>query len=107
MNFPTYKDKIFIIEDNDTRLRRANDLTEFETFQAGDALPPDCSVGDFKRIPKRTEVRVTDVKTDGARTVFVLVEPISNGLNLPSGWTKAANLENRFMNEIVGFAPAD
>jgi hypothetical protein len=37
-----------------------------------------------------------------------MAEPASAAdLNLPSGWTKAANLEGRFMNELVGLAPAD
>jgi hypothetical protein len=107
INIPTYKDKEFIVEDNDTRLRRADDLSRFETYQNDDALPPGEQVGGFKRLPRRTPIRVTDTRSDAARTVFILAEPIDAASGLPSGWTKAANLEGRFLNEITSWSPAD
>lgn len=107
MNFKTYADKIFIVEDNETRLRRANDLSKLAVYSASDTLPVGKNIGDFKTIPKRTEVRVTDVKTDAARTVFALVEPIDTSQNCPSGWTKASNLLGGLVNEIVGLSPAN
>lgn len=106
MNFKTYEDKIFIVEDNETRLRRANDLSKTAVYSASDTLPPGKSVGDFKILPKRTEVRVTDIKIDDARTVFAFVVPVDASNNLPSGWTKASNLLGGLVNEIVGLSPA-
>lgn len=106
MKIPSYKDKTYIVMDNDTRLRRADNLAEVETYKAGDKIPAGSAVGDIKRIPKRTEIKVTDVTTDAKRSVFVLAEPINTGnAIIPSGWTKAGNLEGGFLNELVSFAP--
>ena len=105
--FKTYEDKIFIVEDNETRLRRANDLSKLAVYAASDILPLGKNVGDFKTIPKRTEVNVTDVKTDAARTVFAFVVPVDTSKNLPSGWTKASNLLGGLVNEIVGLSPVN
>lgn len=107
MKIPSYTDKIFIIMDNDARIRRAENLAEVETYKAGDEIPPGSAVGDMKRLEKRTEIKVTDIKTDANRTVFVFAEPVKTGGKIvPSGWTKATNLEGSFANELVGFAPA-
>ncbi|MEP6903307.1 MAG: M15 family metallopeptidase [Actinomycetota bacterium] len=106
MKIPSYTGKTYLVMDNDARLRRADNLAEVETYQAGDEIPAGGAVGDFKRIPKRTEIKVTDVTTNADRTVFVFAEPIKTGnLVVPSGWTKAANLEGGFLNELVSFAP--
>ena len=105
MNFKTYEGKIFIVEDNETRLRRANDLSKFAVYAASDALPVGKNVGDFKSLPKRTEVLVTAVKADVARTAFAFVTPVDPSRNLPSGWTKAANLLGGLVNEIVSLSP--
>ena len=107
MNFKTYEDKIFIVEDNETRLRRANDLSKPEVYKSSDTLPLGKNVGDFKSLPKRTEVRVTDVKADAARTVFAFVVPVDTSKNLPSGWTNASKLLGGMVNEIVSLSPAD
>lgn len=107
MNYKTYEGKIFIVEDNETRLRSATDLTQMLVYSAADPLPPGKQVGDFKTLPKRTPVRVTDVRTNSARTVFACVEPIATDQHLPSGWTKASNLLGGLVNEIVGLSPAD
>ncbi len=107
MNFKTYADKTFIVEDNETRLRRANDLSKAAVYSASDTLPLGKNVGDFKTIPKRTEVKVTDVKADAARTVFAFVVPVDASQNLPAGWTKASNLLGGLVNEIVGLVPAN
>ena len=85
MNVTSYRGQTFVVEDNDTRLRRASDLTKFEAYAASDVIPPGKAVGDLKRIPKRTEVRVTDVRIDGDRTVFVRVEPVAADPTIPSG----------------------
>lgn len=108
MKIPSYTDKTYIVMDNDARVRRADNLGEVETYQAGDKIPEGSAVGDFKRIPKRTEIKVTDVRTNDARAVFVFAEPINTGNAIvPSGWTKAGNLEGGFLNELVSLAPAE
>lgn len=104
MDVPSYKNKTFIIEDNDTRIRLA-DLKTFAKYKTGDVLPDDKQVGDFKNIPKRTEVVITDTKVDDNRSVFVFAQPAQPNPQIPSGWTKATNLEGSMLNELIGFAP--
>lgn len=107
MKIPSYTDKTYIVMDNDARIRQEN-LVEVETYQTGDKLPAGCAVGDIKRLPKRTEVKVTDVRTNSARTVFVFAEPVNTGeAFVPKGWTKASNLEGGFLNELVSLAPVE
>lgn len=107
MKIPSYTDKTYIVMDNDARIRRGENLAEVETYKTGDKMPTGSAAGDIKRLPKRTEIKVTDVKTDDARTVFVFAEPVNTGeAVVPSGWTKATNLEGGFLNELVGFAPS-
>jgi hypothetical protein len=105
MDVPSYKNKVFIVEDNDTRIR-LDDLKTFDTYKAGDVIPEGKQVGDFKIIPKRTEVIVKDTKVDSDRNVFVFAEGANQDSQIPSGWTKAMNLEGRFLNETIGFAPS-
>ncbi len=108
MKIPSYADKTYIVMDNDARIRRADNLAEAEMYEEGDKLPAGSVVGSIKRLPKRTEIKVTDVRTNSARTVFVLAEPVKNGGELvPSGWTKASNLEGGFLNELVSLAPVE
>jgi hypothetical protein len=107
MKIPSYTDKTFIVMDNDARIRRADNLAEVEKYQAGDKIPEGGAIGDIKQLPKRTEIKVSDVRTNTDRTVFVFAEPIKTGNAIvPSGWTKASNLEGGFLNELVGFTPA-
>lgn len=108
MKIPSYTDKTYIVMDNDARIRRAENFAEVETYQAGEQMPAGSAVGDIKRLPKRTEIKVTDVKTNDARTVYVFAEPVNTGdAFVPSGWTKATNLEGGFLNELVSFAPVE
>ncbi len=107
MDIPTYKDKEFIVDNADARLRRADDLSSFEVYQNGDALPPGAQVGDFKRLPNRTSIRVTDTRANSARKVFIFAEPTDGAAGLPSGWTAASNLKGGFLNEVTGWSPAD
>jgi len=51
-------------------------------------------------IPQRTEVKVTDVKTDSGRHTFVFAVRANGGESL--GWTTAMNLEVGFKNETAG-----
>lgn len=106
MKIPSYTDKTYIVMDNDARIRRAENLAEVETYKTGDKIPEGSAAGDIKRLPKRTEIKVTGVRTDANRSVFVFAEPVKTGkLVVPSGWTKAGNLEGGFINELVSFAP--
>lgn len=107
MNYKTYVNKIFIVEDNETRLRRPNDLSKMAVYSANDVLPMGKNIGDFKTLPKRTEVTVLEVKADSSRTVFAFVEPFDKTKSLPSGWTKASNLLGGMVNEVVSLSPAE
>jgi hypothetical protein len=104
MDVPSYKNKTFIVEDNDTRIRN-NDLKTFAKYKAGETIPQDKQIGDFKIIPRRTDVVITDAKVDANRNIFVFAQDAQARPEIPSGWTKAANLEGRFLNELIGFSP--
>src|SRR5262245_47864132 len=58
----SYKDHMFTVDDADARIRSAADLMQFEKFVAGDLLPPGEQIGNFKHIPRGTQVKVDDVK---------------------------------------------
>ena len=105
MPVPSYTAKTFLVEDNDTRIR-LDDLQTFAKYQAGDVIPVGKQVGDFKTVPRRVEVRVAKTRTDGNRNVFGFIEAAIPQPEIPSGWTKVANLEGRFLNELIGFAPS-
>ncbi|MFN0120900.1 MAG: D-alanyl-D-alanine carboxypeptidase family protein [Blastocatellia bacterium] len=105
MSYKTYPGRTYIIENNEARIRRDDDMTVSATWSSQERLPPGRRVGDFKVIPKRTEVLVTETKADAARTVFVRVKPARPSMIIPSGWTKASNLAGGFLNELVGLSP--
>ena len=105
MIWKSYEDKTFFVEDNETLLRDENDLKKFTVYAAGDVIPAGKKIGDRKVVPKRTEVRVTGVRTDEARTVFVKMEPVNANPEIPVGWTKASNLLGQFLNETTGLLP--
>jgi hypothetical protein len=108
MKIPSYVGKTYIVMDNDARIRRAENLAEVETYRAGEKIPEGSAAGDIKRLPKRAEIKVSDVTTNAARAVYVFAEPAKkNDPTIPSGWTKASNLEGGFLNELVGFAPSE
>ncbi len=104
METKSYLKKEFLVISNEARLRLADNLDEAARYVAGDELPEGANIGDFKIIPKRTRVRVTDARANKARTVFVLAEPIES--DAPSGWTLGVNLEGGFINETIGLSPA-
>jgi hypothetical protein len=76
MNFKSYLGKVFV-GSRQSNLR--DDQLDEQRYIAGEDLPPDKSIGDVKTIPQRTEVKVTDVKTDSRRHTFVFVAP-ANGI---------------------------
>lgn len=101
MNFRSYEEKVFVVESSRSIIRDAQ-LKE-EKYRAGDVLPPGARVGDVKTIPQRTEIKVTDVKSDSGRHTFVFVVDANSGESF--GWTSAMNLEGGFKNETAGLAP--
>ena len=102
MNFKSYVSKVFVVESSKA-IFRDEQLRE-QRYQAGDELPPGKHIGDVKTIPQRTEIKVTDVKTDSGRHTFVLAAAAIG--NLVYGWTAAMNLEGGFKNETAGLAPS-
>lgn len=107
MKIPTYTDKTYTVESSDARVRRADNLDEVETYQAGDKIPAGSKAGEVKRFPKGAEIKVTDTRTDANRVIYVFAEPAGNAEDIPSGWTKASNLAGKLFNEIIGFAPTE
>ena len=106
MNFKSYIGKQFVVIDNEARVRRDDDITKAAVYGPEEERPAGCNVGDFKIIPKRTEITVSDVRADAAKNVFVFAHPVDAEPGTPSGWTKAMNLEGGFLNETFGLAPA-
>lgn len=102
MNFRSYPGKVFVVESSKAIIR--NEQLKELKYAAGDVIPPGKSVGDVKIIPQRTEVKVTDVKTDSGRHTFVFAVPVEEGPAF--GWTSAMNLEGGFKNETAGLAPS-
>jgi hypothetical protein len=102
MNFRSYLGKVFVVESSKAIIR--NEQLKEQKYAAGDVIPPGKSVGDVKIIPQRTEVKVTDVKTDSGRHTFVFAVPAEEGPAF--GWTSSMNLEGGFKNETAGLAPS-
>ena len=102
MNFKSYVSKVFVVESSKTIIR--DEQLNEQRYQTGDELPPGKQIGDVKTIPQRTEIKVTNVKTDSGRHTFVLAVA-ANGDRV-YGWTAAMNLEGGFKNETAGLAPS-
>lgn len=102
---PSYLNKEFIIDDNQALVRNPNNLAQSSRFKVGDTLPPNFSVGDKKLIPLNTSVKVTNVRMDTKRNVFIFAVPVGNSNFIPSGWTRVTNLDGKFSNEIVSYFP--
>ena len=102
---PTFTEKEYLVDDNDTRLRNPKRISQFLRYKQGDNIPPGSAVGKFKLIPLNIRVKVTDVKVDDSRNVYVHAIPIDTPDFIPSGWTKATNLLGKFMNEIIAYVP--
>jgi hypothetical protein len=105
MNLKSYEGREFTVISNEARIRMENDLSKPAKYKAGDDIPAGSNVGDFKVIPKRTQVIVADAKADDNKNVYVFARPVSSAVVCPSGWTLATNLEGNFINEIIGLSP--
>lgn len=103
MNLRSYVGKVFVVESSKAFIRDDN-LSSLK-YKAGDNLPEGKSVGDFKLIPQRTEIIITDIKTDADRHTYVFARPAGDS-NGAFGWTSSANLVGSFANETAGLAPS-
>ena len=99
----SFLDRIFTVADADARIREADDLLSFARYQATDVLPAGAAVGDLKRIPKGSKVRVARVRIipvgSVTRRVFADTRA-EDGTHL--GWTSTNNLAGKFVNETLG-----
>lgn len=100
----SYKDHMFTVEDADARIRSAANLMQFEKFVAGDLLPPGEQIGNFKRIPQGTQVKVDDVKLvqTGGKGSMIFARALSADGVKTFGWTSTANFRGKFINETLG-----
>lgn len=106
MKFKSYIGKQYTVIDNEARVRREDDLSKAAVYQAGDEIPAGRAVGDFKVIPKRTQVTISDVRADPAKNTYAFVHPVEAPPGTPSGWTRATNIEGGLMNETAGLVPS-
>lgn len=104
---PSYLSKEFIIDDNQAVIRNPNNLDQSSRFKDGDEIPPGFAIGNKKILPLQIKVKVTEVKMDGNRNVYVYAKPINASVFVPEGWTRASNLLDKFVNEIVDYVPND
>jgi len=104
MSTKSFLDKVFEIGDADARVRRANDLLQFEFFEEGDPLPVGRKVGDPKTIPLGTKLKVGEVQVATSGVVFVLARA-GNPPEAVFGWTSSRNLIGKFIGETLGEVP--
>ncbi|WP_326542402.1 M15 family metallopeptidase [Pseudorhodoferax sp.] len=90
----SFRDKTFVVDDPDARIRREADLMAFETDAAGR----------IRTIAQGTVVRIVEVKVAeaGSRSSIVFGRAASaDGAQL-LGWSSTRNLRGKFMNETIG-----
>lgn len=103
----SYKDKTFTVADADARIRTPGDLMGFERYSAGKPLPAGVSIGDFKRIPKNTRVKVDKIEivpTGSSGSIVFAHTQSTDGLT-EYGWTSTRNFLGKFVNETLGTVP--
>lgn len=104
---PSYLDKEFIISDNLALLRNPKNLSRVVRYKEGEVIPPKEKVGSRKKIPLNTVVKVDEVKLDEDRNIYVHAIPKHDEDVIPSGWTRATNLEGSFINELIRLEPTE
>jgi len=89
----SYRLKSFKVSDPDARIRKPGQLLEFERAN-----------GDFVRIPKNTQVKVSEIKTvpGGSTRSIVFARAFSTDGSREYGWTSSRNFAGRFINETLG-----
>ena len=94
MTAHSYREKTFVVDNADARLRRSDDLSAF-------VLSPN---GAIKTIAPGSSIRISEVRTTpaGSKAVnlFVLARSADSGTEF--GWTSANNLAQRFLSETIG-----
>jgi D-alanyl-D-alanine carboxypeptidase len=94
MTAHSYREKTFVVENSDARLRRAENLSAF-------VLGPG---GAIKTIAPGTSINISEVRTTpaGSKSVnlFVLARSADSATEL--GWTSANNLAQRLLSETIG-----
>ena len=100
----SYLDKTFTVADPDARIRKAANLLAYEQYVAGDPLPVGSNVGDVKRIPQNTQIKIDAIKIlpTGSSGRIVFVRAVSTDGGTVYGWTSSGNLRDRFVNETLG-----
>lgn len=103
----SFRDKTFLIDDADARIRKDNDLLSSAVYGPGDVLPPGAAVGKPKVIPKATKVKIAALKvvaiSGSSDAVFADVSPADGGTRY--GWTYTRNFKGEFINETIGALP--
>ncbi len=99
----SYRDKIFVVEDQDARIRREDDLAAFVPAAAGQPA----SASGFLIIPRGAAVRIDAVRLleTGAKKAIVFGFALDAADGRPLGWTSTRNLRGRFLNETIGSSP--
>lgn len=106
----TFLSKVFKVVDPDARLRKADNLLEYERFAPGEDRPEGASNGVFKIIPVGTRVRADAVQfaARSGTQQQAYVHVIDHATGMPIGWTSKVNFEGKFVGETLGsIAPTD
>lgn len=106
----TFLSKVFTVVDPDSRLRKADDLLEYERYAPGEERPEGASNGVFKIIPVGARVRADAVQfaARSGTEQQAYVHVLDHATGAPIGWTSKVNFEGRFVGETLGsIAPAD
>lgn len=103
----SYKNKTFIVEAPDTRLRKPDSLLEYERDTA-DGLPTGEQAGNFKYVPQNTEVRVDKIAVvpSGSTKSIVFAHVLAKDSGAEIGWVSTRNLKGKFVNETLGATAA-
>ena len=105
----SYLSKIFEVTDADARLRKPGELMTFLVYTPADPPPPGVAMGDFKRIPPGTRVKIDDIEIvrTGSSGSIVFGHAMSLDGAIEFGWTSTRNLAGKFMNETLGEVPPE
>jgi hypothetical protein len=103
----SYLDRTFVVVDPDARIRKSEDLMEFERYTAADVLPPGEQVGNFKRIAQNTLVKVDQIKSasTGSKGSILFARALSQDGTGNLGWTSTRNFKGKFVNETLRAIP--
>lgn len=101
--YESYRAQSFLVVDPDARIRDPDDIWTYLVYGAGEDLPSGASEGDYKLIPKGTEVRVSDVRIEPAGSsvrYFAHATSLDGATNF--GWTSTTNFDGKFRNVTLG-----